>query len=205
MKSIKRIAEENEIISAINCFLCKCKFGYKAKADMRGDTKPEILFQEDLKSYLEKKGYTVIKPYSINTSELAVCPAINEKCFEIDLKVTKNDFDCYIEVKYDEVYEDDGERKCTNSDSENQVLRDAYKLQCLKTKFKNAYYLIVFATNNYKHINDFTSMGLGKQTISYNGNKEDFTLKTFETTLIEWQSSQCGIAKEYKYCIIRCN
>ena len=30
-------------------------------------------------------------------------------------------------------------------------------------------------------------------------------VKTFETTLIEWQSSQCGIAKEYKYCIIRCN
>lgn len=190
---------ERDFKNTIKCFLCKCSYGYKKPADKEG-TKPEFLLQDDLQKKLEKEDYHVERNYKVNVEQLPVLPSLNEYVLKIDFEVKKEDeLHCFIEVKYDEEYEEGKDLKCTNSQSEEEVIRDAYKLQCLKKKYKNALCLVIFATNKSSHWEKFVSMPQGEQSLTYNGKVEKFYLESLTTRGIQWNEAR---NENYQYCII---
>lgn len=196
MKSLSQVVMEQELLKQIKCLLCKCPYGYHKEADKK-ETKPELLLQDYLKDGL-KKNYEVTKNYPIDVDKLPISPTIYETKWEIDLGINKDDVHCFVEVKYDEEYIDGGVRKTTNTLSEDEILRDAYKLQCVKKKYKNVLALIIFATNKASHWKEFTSIPSGQQTINYNGQEEKFRL--LKSHDISWNEA---MDSRYKYCIVR--
>ncbi len=186
---------EQELLKQIKCLLCKCPYGYHKEADKK-ETKPEFLLQDYLKDGL-KKNYKVRKGCPIDVAKLPIAPTINEATWEIDLGINKEDFYCFVEVKYDEEYKEGDITKSTNSLSEDEILRDAYKLQCLKERNNKILCVIVFATNKASHWEKFTSIPSGLQTINYNGKEEKFRL--LRSHAISWNES---MNSKYKYCIV---
>lgn len=186
---------KEELLKQIRCLLCKCPYGYHKEANKK-KSKPEFLLQDYLKDGL-KKDFKVIKGCSIKADNLQVAPTIHEATWEIDLGINKDDFYCFVEVKYDEEYTEEGIIKSTNSLSEDEILRDAYKLQSLKGMNNKVSCIIVFATNKASHWEKFTSIPSGVQTINYNGKEEKFRL--LRSHAISWNES---MNSKYKYCIV---
>lgn len=196
MKSLPQVVMERELLKRLKCLLCKCPYGYHKEADKKG-TKPEYLLRDYLCDGL-KKDYDVTKEWPMDVKNIRVNPTISEYFWEIDLCVEKeNKLLCLIELKYDEEYQDGKDTKSTNSQSEDEILRDAYKLQCLKDTFKNALCLTVFATNKSSHWKAFASIPSGEHTITYNGEQEKFTL--LRSHAILWNEA---MDSKYKYCIV---
>ncbi len=196
MKSINQVRMKEELLKQLKCLLCKCPYGYHREADKNG-TKPEFLLRDYLYDEL-KKDYDITKEWSIDFKYLQVDPTFNEYLWEIDLKIENADkLLCFVELKYDEEYHEGKDTKSTNSQSEDEVLRDAYKLQCLKETYKNALCLTVFATNKSSHWKEFLSIPSGDHEIVYNGKQEKFTLLRSQS--ISWNEA---MDTRYKYCIV---
>ena len=102
---------------------------------------------------------------------------------------------CLIEIKYDEV---DKEGAPNNSDSENQVIRDLYKLEGWKKKHEEDICCAVFVTNKESHWENFTSIKSGTHDVHYGGKIEEIFLS--HSYSIEWK--QAEKKKDYRYCII---
>lgn len=186
---------EDKLLKQIISLLSKCPYGYHKEANEK-ETKPELLLQDYLKDGL-KKDYNVRKGCPIDVDKLLVAPTIHEATWEIDLGIKNENFYCFVEIKYDEEYKEGGVIKSTNPLSEDEILRDAYKLQCIKKKYNNVLALIVFATNKASHWEKFTSIPSGMQTINYNGKEEKFRL--LKSHAILWNEA---MDSKYKYCIV---
>lgn len=198
MKALYQSIMETDLKNTIKCFLCKCTYDYADQADKK-KTKPELLLQNDLQKKLEED-YQVERNFNVKADQLPVQPSLNESVLKIDFEVKKeNKLHCFIEVKYDEEYMEGKNLKCTHSQGEEEILRDAYKLQCLKKKYKNALCLVIFATNKSSHWEKFVSMPWGEQTIIYNGKEEKFYLESLTTTGVKWHEAR---KENYRYCII---
>ena len=196
MTDIAPYMKQQLLIDKVNDYLHDiCGYGYKDLAE-ENDTKPELVFQDNIQELLEDD-YEVENPCSIDTSLLAVQPTIKEQQWEIDLKVSNEDVLCYIEMKYDEL-KDDG--SSTNSQSENEILRDIYKLQCIKRTFPHALCLVIFGTNNSAHWEGFTHVQAGKYTIPYEGKDETFSL--LSSYNIKWKEPLMFEEEGYKYFIL---
>lgn len=168
------------------------KYNFASRA---ADKKPESVFQKDLVEHLKDK-YKVEAPFIVKTSKQGIHHTLNEEEFRYDLKIEVGKYEqCLIELKYDEEQQDGSS---TNSNSEDEVKRDIYKLQSWKTKKCNTLCLIVFATNKASHWENFTSIQSGKHEINYNSKNEKFTL--LYPYKIEWKKAQKN--SQYRYCII---
>lgn len=195
MTGIALYMKQKLLIGTIEGYLQKeCKYGYKDRTG-KASGKPELVLQGDIRDLL-KDDYEVENPCPIDTSILAVTPTLNEIQWEIDLKVA-NDDDvlCYIEMKYDEK-KDDG--MSTNPQSEDEILRDIYKLQCIKRTLQHALCLMIFATNNPIHWKKFIHIKADKYTIPYEG--KDETFKLLSSYSIKWEGSYKKAG--YKYFIL---
>lgn len=196
MTDIAQYMKQRLLIDEINDYLQnRCGFDYAFHAEKQR-TKPELVFQGDLRDLLGDN-YKVENPYPINTAKLVVRPTLNELQWEIDLKVSNDDVLCYIEMKYDEL-NDDG--SSTNPRSEEEILRDLYKLQCIKQTFPNALCLIIFATNNPTHWENFTYIEADEYTISYN--EQDETFKILHSYRLSWQDTFLLEEEGYKYFVL---
>lgn len=195
MKDITPFMKEKNLIDKIEEYLRDlCMYDYQFHAEKIG-TKPELIFQQELQDTLQKD-YKVERSYPINVDKLAVLPTTNEENWEIDLKVSDGDVNCYIEMKYDEVKEDG---TSTNPLSEEEIIRDAYKLQCIKRTKPQSLCLIVFATNNQDHDN-FTKIEADDYKISYNGEDEQF--KILHSYHIAWYKTSMFDEEGYRYFIL---
>ena len=196
MEKITSYMKQRQLIDIIEDYLRNiCGYGYKDRLE-NGKGKPELIFQSKIQELLEDK-YKAENPCSIDTSILAVRPTLNEQQWEIDLKVSNEDVLCYIEMKYDEL-KDNG--SSTNPQSENEILRDIYKLQCIKRTFPHALCLVIFGTNNSAHWEEFTHVQAGEYTIPYEGKDETFKLLSSYT--IDWQEPLIYEDEGYKYFIL---
>lgn len=196
MTDIAPYMKQRLLIGKIDSYLHNlCGYGYKNCAE-EVDTKPELVFQDDIRGLLEDE-YEVENPCQIDTSLLAVRPTLNEVQWGIDLKVSNEDVLCYIEMKYDEL-KDDG--SSTNPQSEDEVLRDIYKLQCIKRTFPHALCLIIFATNNPARWTEFTYISAGERTMRYEGQDETFRL--LSSYNIKWKEPLMFEEEGYKYFIL---
>lgn len=189
---------KEKLLEKLKCLLCKCPYGYHKEADEK-NSKPELLLQDYLTEGLTKE-YTVKKECSISVDQLTVSPYIYEDTFEYDLYINKEKFHCFVEIKYDEEYKEGGALKSTNTQSEEEISRDAYKLQCLKEKYNNILCLVVFATNKASHWENFKSIPSGVQTVNYNGKEEKFRL--LRNHKIVWNEA---MNSKYQYCIVEIN
>lgn len=160
-----------------------------------GSGKPESVFQEDLIKCIPSK-YPVESPLSIKTSKQNIRHELNEDELRYDINIKVGGYErCLIELKYDEEKSDG---TSTNPQSEDEVIRDIYKLQIWKDKHFNDKCIIVFATNHASHWENFTSITSGVHEITYNGKQEKFSLSYPYT--IQWKESESN--NKYKYCII---
>lgn len=197
MTDIKLYMKQQLLIDKVNDYLHDiCGYGYNDRLE-NGKGKPELVFQSKIQELLEDK-YKVERPCSVNTANLAVRPTLNESDWEIDLKVTNKDVTCYVELKYDELKE---EGSSTNPQSEEEILRDIYKLQCIKRTNPDTLCLIVFATNNSKHWEKFLKINAGDYKIPYNGNEEKF--KIIHSYIIKWKEPLMFEEEGYKYFILK--
>ena len=194
MTGIALYMKQKLLIGTIEGYLQKeCKYGYKDRTG-KAIGKPELVLQGDIRDLL-KDDYEVENPCSIDTSILAVRPTLYEQQWEIDLKVSNEDVLCYIEMKYDEL-KDNG--SSTNPQSEDEILRDIYKLQCIKRTFQHALCLMIFATDNPIHWKKFIHIKADKYTIPYEG--KDETFKLLSSYSIKWEDSFKKVG--YKYFIL---
>lgn len=196
MTDIKLYMKQQLLIDKVNDYLHDiCGYGYKDRLE-KGKGKPELVFQDNIRELFEDE-HKVENPCHIDTSMLTIQPTLNEVQWEIDLKVSNDDIICFIEMKYDEL-KDDG--SSTNPQSENEILRDIYKLQCIKRTFPHALCLVIFGTNNSAHWEEFTHVQAGEYTIPYEGKDETFKLLSSYT--IDWQEPLIYEDEGYKYFIL---
>lgn len=200
MESIGKVVKRTILLigveGEIEAYLNRCMFGYVSKSKKSGE-KAEILLQHDIVKELQKEHKRIKNPSKpIDLKSTKICPKLKEKSIQYDIEVmvgTNNR--CLIEIKYDEV---DKDGVPNNSDSENQVIRDLYKLEGWKKKHKEDICCAVFVTNKKSHWEKFTSIKSGAHDVHYGGEIETISLS--RSYSIVWK--QAEKKKDYRYCFI---
>lgn len=171
------------------------EYKYNCASRAKGK-KPETILQDDLKEYLVGRYVKIDNPFTIDTYKEGIKHSLNEDQFQYDFGINvKGRLCCVVELKYDEIKEDGSS---TNTDSEDQLKRDLYRLECWKKVHNENSCFAIFASNNKKHWEDLTAIRKGHYQITYEGKEEEFDLP--KSYALKWMQSSMN--KTYRFCII---